>query len=146
MRVADRLRARLSPTARTFVSPPYRGIAALGHRLIKSHPDSGRGELDTGEIVVGAFVVARGDASEVFEFVKEALDEVAVAIKEGAEGRDVLAVRDGVGIGPRAAFGEGLAQGVAIVGAVGEQDVAGSKGVEHILGRAAIVSLAFGEL
>ena len=84
--------------------------------------------------------------SEVFELVEEALDEVAVAVEEGAEGRDVLAVWHRLDVGPGAACGEGLAQGVAVVGAVGQQDLAGAKRCEHVLGAAAVMGLAFGEL
>ena len=60
----------------------------------------------------------------MLEFVEEALDQVAVAIEEWGEGG--MFVRLGMGLtlahAPRA--GEALAQGVGVVGAVGEQDVA----------------------
>ena len=50
-------------------------------------------------------VVAGGDGAEVLELVEEALDEVAVAVEEGAEGGHV--VRLGIGLtlaqAPRAA-------------------------------------------
>ena len=34
------------------------------------------------------FFVSGGDGAEVLELVEEALDEVAIAVEEGAEGRD----------------------------------------------------------
>jgi len=50
--------------------------------------------LDRGEEVVVAFVVSGCDGAEVFELVEEALDEIAITVKERAERRDALAVRD----------------------------------------------------
>jgi hypothetical protein len=41
--------------------------------------------LDGGEEVVVAFVIPSCDCAEVFEFVEEAFDEVAVSIEERAE-------------------------------------------------------------
>jgi hypothetical protein len=64
----------------------------LGHRLIKAHPDSKGSEFDAGEEVIGRFVVARGYGAVVFDFVEEALDEISVSVKVGAEGRHILAV------------------------------------------------------
>ena len=37
--------------------------------------------MDSGEEISGEFVVASGDGAEVFEFVEEALDEVAFAVE-----------------------------------------------------------------
>ena len=61
----------------------------LGHQLISAHPDACGGELDEGEVVGVVLFVAGGDGAEVLELVEEALDEVAVAVEEGAEGGDV---------------------------------------------------------
>ncbi len=47
--------------------------------------------------------IARGDRPEVFEFVEEVLDQVAVSIDEGAEGRRRFAVGHRLDISPRAA-------------------------------------------
>ena len=58
-------------------------VFGLGHRLIKSHPDSDGSEFDGSEIVFRTLVVSGCDGSEVFELVEEALDEIAVAIEEG---------------------------------------------------------------
>ena len=42
-------------------------------------PDTCCGHRDGGEEVSGELVISGGDGSEVFEFVEEALDEVALA-------------------------------------------------------------------
>ena len=39
-----------------------------------------------------------------------------------------------------------MAERVAVVGAVGEEDLAGAEGAQHVGGAAAIVGLAFGQL
>ncbi|WP_167391406.1 hypothetical protein [Mesorhizobium temperatum] len=44
-----------------------------------------------------------------------------------------------------AQFGHCGAQGVAIIGAVGEQDVPGVDGLEHVGGRATVVGMALGQ-
>lgn len=82
----------------------------------------------------------------MLELVEEALDEVSVAVEEAAEGGDVLAVGHGLDVGPGASTGEILAQGVAVIGAVGQQDLAGPDGRQHVGGAATVVGLAFGEL
>lgn len=71
-----------------------------------SDPDADCRQLNRGEEVVVAFVVAGCDGAKVFEFVEEALDAVAVAIKTGAERGAVLAVGHelDIGPGPRAAI------------------------------------------
>jgi len=59
--------------------------------------DTYAGEFDRGEGVVVALVLAGGAGAEGIEPVEEALDEVAVAIKEGAERGSSLAIR-GIGL------------------------------------------------
>ncbi len=58
------------------------------------------------------FFEARGDGPEVFEFVEEALDEVAISIEEGAECGPGLSMRQRPDAGPSALIGEPLAQGI----------------------------------
>jgi hypothetical protein len=53
--------------------------------------------------------------------IEEALDEVSVSIEEGAEGRHVLAVWQGLDIGSCAPFIAALPQLVAVIGAVGQK-------------------------
>ena len=47
-----------------------------------SHPDHDAGEVECGEEVNGAAVIACGDVPEVFELVEEALDAVAQPVGE----------------------------------------------------------------
>ena len=49
-------------------------------------------EYNGREIVVVSFVVARGDGSEVFEFIEETLDGVALLIEPVAEGRRITSM------------------------------------------------------
>src|SRR5882672_5269840 len=73
----------LTPPERRFGSSP--AVGDLGHRLIRAHPNSEGGELDGGEEVVVAFVVSRGDGSEMLEFVEEAFDGVALFVDSPVE-------------------------------------------------------------
>src|SRR3546814_7305798 len=81
----------------------------------------------------------------MLEFAEETLDEVAIAVEERAERRDALAVRHGLDAGPCAAFGQGRAHGVAVIGAVAEQDTALAKAVEPVAGAAPVMRLSFGQ-
>ena len=96
----------------------------------KAHPDPCGCELDEGEVVFRVLLEARGDGAEVLELVEEALDEVALAVEEGAERRAPLTVRHRLDASPGAARGEGLAKGVAVVAGVGEEHLAGNDRVE----------------
>lgn len=118
----------------------------LGDRLIKPHPNSRGGEFDEGEVVGVVLFVARGDGPEVFELAEEALDEVAISVEEAAEGRDVPAVWHRLDVGPGAAGRQIGSEGVAVVGTVGEQDLAVGEGGEHIGGTPAVMGLAFAQL
>ena len=70
----------------------------------------------------------------MLEFVEEALDEIAVAVEERAELWDAFAVRHWLDAGPCAAGCQSGSHGIAVVGAVGEQDAAFAKAIEHIAG------------
>jgi hypothetical protein len=112
----------------------------------KAHPDSRGGEFDECKIVGVVFFEARGDSPEMFELVEEALDEIAQAIEVGAENRDIDAPRHRLDVGPCAAVGQGLAEGVAVIGAVGEQGLARADAVQHIGGAPAVMRLALAQL
>ena len=61
--------------------------------------------------VAGGFVVTRGDASEVLEFIEEAFDEIALAV-EGAVDRALdLAVRTGRDVSSAAAASDQIDTG-----------------------------------
>ena len=68
----------------------------------------------------------------MFEFVEEPLDSVALPIDPGAEWKCFDAVRHGADVGPCAPRRHFGAQGIAVISAVGEQDVSGTEGFEHI--------------
>ncbi len=123
----------------------YRAIflvaAGLGHRLIRSQPDTERCQFNRGEEVVVPLVIPGGDGAEVLEFVEEPFDSIALAVEPSRKGRPVFPVWHQADIAPGAAFGEAIAQGVAIIGAIRQEDVPGLNGSEHIGGFASIVSL-----
>lgn len=48
--------------------------------------------------------------------------------------------------GPGAACRQPRAHGVAVIGAIGEQDVAVAKAAEHVVGRAPVMRLPLGQL
>src|SRR3954471_20332277 len=75
---------------------------SLGHRLISAHPDSCSCEFDEAEVVGGVLLVAGRDGPEVLELVEEALDEVPVAVEEGAKCRLRPAARQRLDVGERA--------------------------------------------
>ena len=91
------------------------------------------------------FFVAGGDGSEVLELVEEALDAVPVAIQEGAEGELVDAAGERLNVGSGSLPGDGVAERVAVVGAIGEEDLAGAEGAQHRSGSAAIMGLALAQ-
>lgn len=88
------------------------------------------------------FLEACGQRPEVFEFVEESLDQVAVAVEERAEGGRVDAPLERLDVGPRAAVFDLLSDRVAIVGAVGDEDLAGLEPVDQGRRTAPVVRLA----
>jgi len=85
--------------------------------------------------------VARRHGSEMFELVKEAFDQIREAIKIGAEGGDVHAVGHWLDVAPCALSCETRPQGVAVVAAVGEEDLALAETGEHVVGASPVMSL-----
>ena len=94
-------------------------------------PESDGSEMDGGEEVSGELVVARGDASEVFEFVEEALDEVAPAIEAGIDRALRFAVALCRDVGNGAVCGQEFEDGVGIVTAVGNGIAGGLEAVDQ---------------
>src|SRR5215204_749442 len=113
---------------------------------LSSHPDSCSRKFDEGEVVCGVLLVAGCDCPEVLELVEEAFDEVPGAVEERAEGRLVAPTGEWLDVGPHASRRHRLAEEIAVVGAVCDQDLAGSEVAQQVGGAAAVVSLPFGEL
>jgi hypothetical protein len=104
----------------------------------------GGDKLECGEEVAGELVVAGCDGPEVFELVKEALDEVAFAV----EGEVALSRGDAIGLGrddrSDAARLQGQDQGVGVIGLVGQEGSRTDPGQQR-LGLAKIGGLAGGQ-
>lgn len=81
----------------------------------------------------------------MFEFVEEALDEVALAVERLAEAVLPLAVRFGRDVRHRVLGLDQLADAVRIIPLVGEQDRVRSKPVEQRVGGPAVMDLTGGE-
>src|ERR1700729_4194146 len=111
----------------------------------KPHPDTCSGKFDDGEVIGIVFFESRGDGSEMLDLAEEPLDEVAIAVEKGAEGRNVDASRHGFDVRPGTAIGQALAQGVAVIGAVGKKGLTGAEMVEHVAGALAVMRLALAE-
>ena len=56
------------------------------------------------------------------------------------------AARHRLDVGPGASVGQAVAESVAVVGAVGQKDLAFADAVQHVLCTSAIVGLALGQL
>ena len=112
----------------------------------KPHPDSRGGQFDESEIVGVVLFEAGGDGSEVLQPVEETLDEIAKAVKEGAESRDIDASRHRFDIGPGAAVGQILAQRIAVIGTVSQEDLPLANVAQHVGGASAVMRLAFRQL
>lgn len=89
---------------------------------------------------------AGGNGSEMLDLVEEAFDEIAISVEERAERRNVDASRHGFDVRPGAALGQAVSEGVAVMGAIGEQGLSGAKAIQHIAGASAVMGLALGEL
>lgn len=82
----------------------------------------------------------------MLEFSEEALDQVAIAVEEGAEGEALLAVGLWRDVGEAAARLDLVADGVAVIGLVGEENAAFRHDLEQRIGLLAIARLSFGEV
>jgi len=104
-------------------------------------PDSCGDEFDGGEEIGGVFVVAGGDATELFDSVEEALDRVALAVNPARKGKALLAVRLRRNVRPGFPLRRLGTDGIAVVALVGEQDVALAEGVGQSLRLLAVGNL-----
>ncbi len=112
----------------------------------KAHPDSGGGEFDGSEIVEVMLFEAGRDGSEVFDLAEEPLDEVAVSIEEWTEPRNVHPVRHRFDVGPGTPVRQFFSQRVAVVGAIGKQDLTFADRIEHVASAATVMRLACRQL
>ncbi len=85
-----------------------------------SDPETKRGEGYGGEEVSGELVVARGDAAEVFEFIEEAFDEIAMAVERGIDRALGLAILLGRDMRARAVRSDERDDGFGVVAPVGD--------------------------
>jgi len=76
-------------------------------------------------------VVARGDASEMLEFVEEAFDQVTLSIELMVNGSLVFAVALGGDVRPRAVFGDQLEDGLGVISLVADGIVSGTQALEQ---------------
>ena len=95
------------------------------------NPDTCCGQCDGCEEVSGELVVSGCDGTEVFEFVEEALDEVALAVDCGIDGALDAAIALGRDMGPRAVLGDHVEDGAGVVAAVGDGVAGGPEIVEQ---------------
>lgn len=82
----------------------------------------------------------------MFDFSEEAFDQVAVAVEERAEGKALFAIALERDVGEAALRLDLVADGVAVIGLVGEKDAAFRYGVEQRIGFLPIARLALGEM
>src|SRR5690606_25080051 len=92
--------------------------AALGSGLIKAHPEARTGDEDGCEVVARRLFVSGCDFGEVFEFVEEPLDEVALAVDGRVDAALLLAVPLGGDVAAAASLLDHLDNGLRVVAAV----------------------------
>jgi len=86
------------------------------------------------------------DGAEVLELRKEPFDEISHLVDLGAEGWLLFAIAQRPDVRERTLIGKPLADGIAVVGAVGKQNRSIAYAVQHGLEGFAIVGLASGQL
>jgi len=77
--------------------------------------------LNTGEEVAGEFIVSGGDGTKVLEFVEEALDEIALAVKREVARPRRFAVGLWGNHRSDVALGEFIEQRIGVIGLVADQ-------------------------
>ena len=97
------------------------------------------------EVVVVTLVISSCDCPEVLEFIEEPLDSVTLSVKPPDEGRRIEPVRHGADIAPSTESSEAFAKGIGIICSVGQENIAGLHGVEHVGGASPVMGLAFGQ-
>jgi hypothetical protein len=114
---------------------------SLGRGLKRDRQARG-GKQEGGKEVGGGFVVTRGDASEVLEFIEEALDEIALSV-EGAVDRALdLAVRTGRDVSSAAAASDQIDKGARVIAAIGDEIATGLELLDQDWGDGLVGNLA----
>ena len=108
-------------------------------------PESRCGQAEGGEEVARELVVAGGDCAEVFEFVEEALDEVALAVEGGIDRSADAHIALCWDVGPGAALFDEFDQGAGGAGAVGNHVSGQGQPPEQLRGRGLVRGLAGGQ-
>ena len=101
--------------------------------------------MNHGEEVLRQFVIAGGNASEVFQLGEEALDQIALSVEPCAE----VGFRPPIGlwrdVGERPFVAEGCPYTVGIIGLVRQHDCSGDDMIEQIISRLPIMALPGGQ-
>src|ERR1700761_2898517 len=111
-----------------------------------AQPDADSCEIDKCEVIGWLFLVSGSDGTEMLELVEEAFDPISIAVKKGTEDRRLGPVCHRANVRPHASCGHRLAQCIAVIGSVREQDLPGLQAIEHIGCTASVMRLSFGEL
>lgn len=101
--------------------------------------------MDRGEEVGCCFEVSGCDASEVFEAVEEALDQVAVAIEVAIDGADDADVALAWDVGGGTGGFDGLGYGAAEVAAIGDDITAQGERSKQVWRSGLVRGLTWGE-
>ncbi len=112
---------------------------------LRGAPDACANEFGGGHEVVRIFVVAGGDDPELLDPVKEAFDEIALAVEPWREAEALLTVGAIGNVGPHTSGGGGVADGVAVITLVAQQGGAVRDAGDQRFGLAGIVNLAAGQ-
>ena len=110
-----------------------------------SYPNLCCDQFQSGEEVLGVFLIARRDGAKVFDFVEEALDEVSLAVQGLVEMVRGYAVGLGRDVGPEPVPQRGFAQGVAVIGSVRQQNAVAVQRGEKVFDGGAVMALPGGQ-
>lgn len=94
---------------------------------------------------MGTSIVAHGDTAPVFQSAEHALDEIALLVAHGVVVDRQFAVFAPRDAGLDAAVGERFAEPVAVIAAIGDQDVGVGQRGQHGRGSAIVADLTFGQ-
>ena len=104
-------------------------------------PDGDSSEFNEAHEVDEQLVISGGDATELFELVEEALDDVALLVEVGVVGTLDLAVSFRRDDGRRSGLNDALDEMVGVIALVGNGR-AGVEAVDKIMGKGNVVALA----